>query len=203
VFLGPAKANFRLRGCNPRGEYERRRANQYYFIIPIFCSTSIPLVFSENNIANYINSTYTVIPMKIFFSGPLTNLANPDATKAFYEKLDVASRSLGFDTFWAYKSGTDPVKNPEVTPQEVYDRDIKALDESDLMVSYMGEPSTGTGVEIEHAHMTDKPVVIIYPKGIPVSRMMRGCPAVKKEIVYETEDDAIRKLEAYLSSLTY
>jgi len=139
--------------------------------------------------------------MRIFFSGPLTNLKNPDATKAFYEKLDAVSRTLGFDTFWAYKNGMDPVKNPEVTPQEVYARDIKALDESDIMISYMGEPSTGTGVEIEHANETGKPVVILYEKGAHVSRMMRGCPAVKKEIVFENEDDALKQLEEYLSSL--
>ena len=139
--------------------------------------------------------------MRIFFSGPLTNLKNPDSTKAFYEKLDAVSRTLGFDTFWAYKNGMDPVKNPEVTPQEVYARDIKALDESDIMVSYMGEPSTGTGIEIEHANKTGKPVIILYEKSAHVSRMMRGCPAVKKEIVFETEDDAIKQLEAYLSSM--
>jgi len=140
--------------------------------------------------------------MRIFFSGPLTNLKNPEATKAFYEKLDSVSHTLGFDSFWAYKSGTDPIKNPEVTSQEVYARDIKALDESDIMISYMGEPSTGTGIEIEHANEMGKPVIILYEKGTQVSRMTRGCPAVKKEIVYETENDAVKQLEAHLQSIT-
>lgn len=139
--------------------------------------------------------------MKIFFSGPLTNLKNPDTTKAFYMKLNEEAKKLGFETFWAFLSGTDPIKNPEVSAYEVYDRDIKALDGSDIMVSYMGEPSTGTGIEIEHANVTNKPVIILYEKGVHVSRMMRGCPAVKKEIVYETEDDALKQFNAYLSAL--
>jgi nucleoside 2-deoxyribosyltransferase len=138
--------------------------------------------------------------MRIFFSGPLTNLTNPEQTKAFYLKLDAVAKSLGYETFWAFLSGTDPIKNPDVSPQDVYNRDIKALDDSDMMIAYMGEPSTGTGVEIEHARLIGKPVVILYEKGKNISRMMRGCPAVKKEIAFETEDDALTKLEAYLSS---
>ena len=141
--------------------------------------------------------------MRILFSGPLKNLQNPEQTKAFYIKLDAAAKMLGYKTFWAFLSGTDPIKNPEVTPQEVYSRDIKALDESDIMVSYMGEPSTGTGIEIEHARETGKPVVILYEKGAHVSRMMRGCPAVKKEIVFENEDDALKQFEVYLASLPH
>jgi len=140
--------------------------------------------------------------MKIFFSGPLTNLANPDATKAFYEKMDTVAKKLGYETFWAYKSGTDPIKNPEVSPREVYDRDIKALESSDIMISYMTEPSTGTGIEIEHAKEIEKPIVILYQKGIRVSRMLRGCPAIKKEIVYQDESDALRKLESFLTAFS-
>jgi len=137
--------------------------------------------------------------MKIFFSGALTNLKNPESTKIFYEKLDAVAKTAGCETFWAYKSGTDPVKNPEVTPQEVYERDIKALESSALMISYMTEPSTGTGMEIEHANGIGKPVVILYEKGSHVSRMLRGCPAIKKEIIYTDQTDACNQLTEFLS----
>lgn len=140
--------------------------------------------------------------MKIFFSGPLSNLKNPEKTKAFYLKLDGVAKSLGHTTFWAFLSGTDPVKNPDVPPQEVYRRDIKALDESDIMISYVGEPSTGTGIEIEHAKETGKIVIVLYEKGRSISRMMRGCPSVKKEIVYTSEKGAIKQLKAYLVTLS-
>lgn len=140
--------------------------------------------------------------MKIFFSGPLTNLSDPEKTKAFYKKLDAAAKELGFETFWAFLSGTDPVKNPDVSPNEVYARDIQKLDESDIMISYMGEASTGTGIEIEHAHITGKPVIILYEQEKKISRMLRGCPAIKKEIVYADEEDAVRKLSDYLKTLS-
>jgi hypothetical protein len=107
---------------------------------------------------------------------------------------------LGFDTFWAFIAGTDPIKHPDVSPHDVYLRDIQALDESQIMVSYVGEPSTGTGIEIEHAHVTGKPVIIMYEKGKHISRMLRGCPAVEKEIAFENEEDAVKQLSDYLSS---
>lgn len=140
--------------------------------------------------------------MHIFFAGPLTNLKDPDATKAFYEHMDAVAKKLGHTTFWAYKSGTDPVKNPGVSPEDVYKRDIQALEKSDIMVSYMGEPSTGTGIEIEHAEEKKIPVVLVYEKGTHVSRMTRGNPAVVKEIVYESETDALTQLEAYLATVS-
>lgn len=153
-----------------------------------------------DNIANYIKSKiqYPSYCMKIFFSGPLTNLKNPAKTKAFYSKIDAAAKTLGYETFWAFLSGTDPVSNPEVSAGDVFRRDIKALAESDLMVSYAGEPSTGTGIEIGFAAEHDIPVVIFYEMGKKVSRMLRGCPAIKKEIVYTDETDAVSQISSYL-----
>lgn len=140
--------------------------------------------------------------MKIFFAGPLTNLADPEKTKMFYVKLAELVKNLGHTSFWAFLSGTDPVKNPDVEPDDVYRQDTDALDDSDLMIAYMGEPSTGTGIEIEHAYHTNKPVIILYEKGKKISRMLRGCPAIKKEIIFESENDAMKQLKQHLSTLT-
>lgn len=139
--------------------------------------------------------------MKIFFAGPLTDLKNPTETKTLYQKMASVAKSLGFTYFWAFLNGTDPVANPDVLPQDVYTRDIQALDTSDIVVAYLDEPSTGTGIEIEHANKTKKPVVILYSQGKPISRMLRGCPAVKKEIVFSSHEDALTQLHDYLTSL--
>ncbi len=139
--------------------------------------------------------------MRIFFAGPLTNLTNPDRTKAFYRKLEEVAKKHGYDYFWAFRHGTDPVANPTVTPRDVYARDIAQLDESDVMVAYVGEPSTGTGLEIEHAHHKGIPVYLLYEKDKKVSRMLRGCPAVKKEIVFADEADGIKQFETLLKTL--
>ena len=139
--------------------------------------------------------------MRIFFAGPLTELKNPDKTKAFYRKLAHVAKANGFDYYWAFLKGMDPIKNPDVPPAHVYKIDTYQLRHSDLMVAYMGEPSTGTGIEIEYAHAHHIPVYILYKKGKRISRMLRGCSAVKKEIVFTSEDDAVKQLQAYLSTL--
>lgn len=136
--------------------------------------------------------------MHIFFAGALNDLPNPDKTKLFYKKMAAIAEKLGFTYFWAFLNGTDPDANPDVPARDVYNRDIAALDKSDIMIAYVGEPTTGTGIEVEHAHQTGKPVVLLYEKTDRVSRMLLGCPAVKKEIPFSTEEDALKQLETYL-----
>jgi nucleoside 2-deoxyribosyltransferase len=139
--------------------------------------------------------------MRIFFAGPLTDLKDPKRTKTFYRRLAGVAKSNGFDYFWAFLHGTDPVLNPNVQPTQVYQADIKQLSHSDLMVAYMGEPSTGTGIEIEYANTHAIPVYILYEKGNRISRMLRGCPAVKKEIVFTSPEDALKQFDTLLSRL--
>lgn len=137
--------------------------------------------------------------MRIFFAGPLTNLENPDKVKAFYIKLADLAKKLGHEPFWAFLSGTDPIKNPNVSAEEVYRRDTEQIAKSDLMIAYVGENSIGTGEEIEYAKTVNIPVIIMYEKGDTISRMLKGNPAVVKEIAFGTEDDAIKQLTDYLS----
>lgn len=139
--------------------------------------------------------------MRIFFAGPLTDLKNPEGTKAFYQKLSDVAVQNGCTYFWAFMNGTDPIKNPEVSAQDVYARDIAELEKSDLMVAYVGEPSTGTGLEIEHAKMKNIPVYLLFEKGKNISRMLLGCPAVKKELIFADESDALAQFETLVKSL--
>ncbi len=141
--------------------------------------------------------------MRIFFAGPLTDLKRPDQTKIFYHKLADVAKAHGFDYFWAFLNGTDPIKNPGVSPTEVYAIDTRELEHSDFMVAYMGEPSTGTGIEIEYAHTHHIPVYILYEKGKRISRMLRGCPAVKKEVVFTSEENALTQFDTLLSQLSH
>lgn len=139
--------------------------------------------------------------MRIFFAGPLTNLKNPEQTKAFYNRMDETAKTLGFETFWAFKSGTDPVKNPDVDPQYIYDKDLAELDTSNLMIAYVDEPTTGTGQELEYARQHAIPIYLIYRKGNHVSRMVTGNRGVDGVIEFESEDDAITRLSSLLTEI--
>ncbi|MCX6791470.1 MAG: nucleoside 2-deoxyribosyltransferase [Candidatus Gottesmanbacteria bacterium] len=139
--------------------------------------------------------------MRIFFAGPLNDLKDPETTKAFYRRLADVAKANGFDYFWAFLNGTDPILNPDVPPQDVYRKDIKQLSQSDVMVAYVGDSSVGTGIEIEYANTHNIPVYILYEKGKRISRMLRGCPAVKKEIVFTSHEDALKRFDTLLSRL--
>ncbi len=139
--------------------------------------------------------------MRVFFAGALTNLKDYKKTEAFYLRLADAVKDCGHDYFWAFLNGTDPNIERTHTPQYVYDTDTGSLKTSDLMVAYIGEPSTGVGVEIEYANTHNIPVVILYEKDNWTSRMARGCPSVKKEIVFTSEEDACAQLKEYLINL--
>lgn len=144
---------------------------------------------------------YNIISMRIFFAGPLTDLKNADKTKAFYKNLALIAQKEGYDFFWAFLNGTDPVANPDVSARDVYYVDTLQLRHSDIVVAYVGEPSTGTGLEIEYARLCNVPVIILYEEGKKISRMLRGCPSVKKEIIFSSEKDCLEQFEKFLKSL--
>lgn len=139
-------------------------------------------------------------PTRIFFAGPLTDLAHPEKTKKFYTKLAEVATSNGCEYYWAWQRGTDPEMDPDVPASRVYQIDTYELEVSDFMVAYVGEPSTGTGIEIEYARRNRIPVILLYEKGKRISRMLRGCPAVAKEIVFGSEKEAYELLDEFLKT---
>ncbi len=139
--------------------------------------------------------------MRIFFGGPLTELKDKEKTKEFYKKMAGVADANGCQWFWAFLNGTDPVIDPDVAPANVYQQDINNLEKSDLFVAYVGEPSTGTGLEIEHAYAKGIPVYLLYEQGKKISRMLRGCPSIKGEIVFVSESDALSQLDVLLKKL--
>ncbi|OGG12044.1 hypothetical protein A2Z00_03385 [Candidatus Gottesmanbacteria bacterium RBG_13_45_10] len=139
--------------------------------------------------------------MRIFFGGPLTDLQNPEKTKAFYVKLGEVAKTNGFDYYWAFEHGTDPEHNPDVSASRVYQIDTQELEKSDLMIAYVGEPSTGTGEEIEYAQDHNIPVYLLFEKGKKISRMLLGSPSIKGVIEFTDEADALAQLQSLLQSI--
>ena len=138
--------------------------------------------------------------MRVFFGGPLTDLKDVNKTKEFYKKLAEVATENGFDYYWAFLRGTDPEENPDIPASRVYQIDTYELEKSDLMVAYVGEPSTGTGIEIEYARTHNIPVYLLYESYKRISRMLLGSPIVKGEIAYSSEDEAYLKLASLLKN---
>lgn len=139
--------------------------------------------------------------MRIFFGGPLTDLKDKEGTKHFYIHMAEVAKKNGIECFWAFLNGTDPVLNPDVPTTTVYQTDLKELANSDVMIIYIGEPTTGTGQEIEYARQQGIPVYLLYEKGKVITRMVKGSPNVKGSIEFSSQEDALRQLDELLDGL--
>jgi nucleoside 2-deoxyribosyltransferase len=65
-----------------------------------------------------------------------------------------------------------------VSPQEVYDRDIRRIVESDAMIAEVSMPSLGVGYEVGYALNVGKPVLCLSRSGMFISKMITGNPAL-------------------------
>jgi len=129
----------------------------------------------------------------LYVSGPLTHVKNPDI-KPFYERIGELAESLGFLVHVPHKA-TDPEKNKDVEPQEVYRLDSSKVKAADLMVCYVGEPSLGVGLEIEMACRYKTLVILLSEEGTRISRLAKGAPCVIDDITFVDQEDALSKLK--------
>lgn len=134
---------------------------------------------------------------QIYVSGPLTNGDNIDALKAFYERIGELCRQKGMGTYIPHNH-TDPFLNPGTTPNEVYLWDMRQVAKADLVIAYVGLPSHGVGAEIERAYHVNVDVILLYEHNTKVSRLIRGCPAVVKQVVFSDFSEALEKLDMAL-----
>jgi 2'-deoxynucleoside 5'-phosphate N-hydrolase len=135
--------------------------------------------------------------IKVYVSGPLTAVDHIAELKLFYEKIAAVYASENIDAYVPHIL-TDPLKNPLMTPQEVYDLDRQHVCESDLVLAYVGLPSIGVGQELEIARENNIPIVLLMEKDAQVSRMARGNPALIAEIQFDDFHDGLSKLSRWL-----
>lgn len=121
---------------------------------------------------------------QVYISGPLTN----SSKKELYELLGEEFEKYGFSAYIPHQH-TDPKKNADIKPKEVYQTDYRRIIESSLLVAYVGEPSLGVGQEIQIASFHAIPILLVYEKEARVSRMTLGNPGVKQKFQFESFED--------------
>ncbi|TSC56457.1 MAG: XRE family transcriptional regulator [Parcubacteria group bacterium Gr01-1014_18] len=129
---------------------------------------------------------------QVYVSGALTNIQ--EETKLFYEKIGALFTKNGRFAYIPHKK-SDPIEFASLDPGAVYQMDSMAILNSKLIVVYLGQPSTGVGIEMEIAKSRDIPMVLLYEQTKTVSRMALGMPNIKKIIKFTNFDDALEQLE--------
>lgn len=130
---------------------------------------------------------------QIYISGALTN----SSRKEFYEKIGKLLEEIGYQPYIPHLH-TDPEKNPDATPTEVYTVDMMQVEKSTIVIAYVGYPSLGVGAELEHANAKGIPLILLYEVGEKVSRLALGIPTVQKVIAYRSEEEALREIKDLL-----
>ena len=139
-----------------------------------------------------------------YICGPLTELTPQirEAVKEFYTRLaDLCERILGVRAFVPHEH-YDPITHAHFTPQDVDQAERHLVcKETSLLIVVAIEPTWGGGIEVEMAHRSDVPVIIVQPSYKTVSRLLRGNPAVRHIIEYSDFHDAECQLEARLAEM--
>ena len=102
--------------------------------------------------------------IKIYVSGALTGIENPEGTKYFYEAIGLLWEEIGYQAYVPHLN-TDPIKNPNITPRKVFETDKHQVSTSDLVIAYLGCPSFGVGMELAYAETKGIPIILLYEQG--------------------------------------
>ncbi len=93
-------------------------------------------------------------------------------------------------------------KERQLTPQDVYERDVNWIRNCDTLIAEVSTPSHGVGYEIAFALGLGKPVLCIYQKDRRVSKMLSGNPDPKITTqAYGTVEEAISQARFFIDSL--
>lgn len=145
----------------------------------------------------------------IYVAGPLTGM--DEKTKARYglasELLaSYANSSSDKKLFFGYVPhlhGTDPVKHPNVTPEEVRDIDhLWAAVVADFHVNFLHPTAHGNAIEEGWAEKSMIPAIYLSPRENKLSRLTLGMNNVADFITYdEFEKDGMGELKIFFDEL--
>jgi len=111
---------------------------------------------------------------------------------SFNERYVKLIEELGLEVISKWVTSMDTI-----TPREVFLRDIKSIEKSDVIIADVSEPSHGVGMELMYAFLKGKEIIVTVKAGSKVSYMILGMPNVKV-IWYNSFDDLKVKLRKVL-----
>jgi len=135
--------------------------------------------------------------MKVYFSG---SIAGGRKYLDIYKKIVAYLKKIGhqvltdhivIDNIFEFEN--------KLKPEEIFQRDINWLNECDVVIAEISNPSLGVGYEICYALERKIPTLCIYQTGIFISRMIVGnTSSCLKLFEYPDEESLYQKLDEFL-----
>jgi len=142
------------------------------------------------------------LPLEGYLASALTGLSGEQRMLVFQLSDVIATICAEHGiTLYEPRKKTDPVFNAEVPDPEVFRIDRERVLSSDLLIHLCHYPSTGAGEELDFAHNSLVPIILISHSSTRVSRMIRGIPSLKLEITYTEPEDLRAELRNRLTEL--
>lgn len=138
--------------------------------------------------------------MNIYFSCAITGGRNDQAT---YEALVNALLNDGHIVPTAHLSSTTVMEEEAIVSSgAVYERDVKWINNCDVVIAEVSTPSHGVGYEVALAETFGKPVLCCYHAGRRVSKMITGNPNPNVKVIsYLSDEELITHVRTYLDQL--
>lgn len=88
----------------------------------------------------------------------------------------------------------------KIPDEKIFEREKKMIDEADLIVAEVSQPSTAVGGEIVYALVKDKPVLALFYKDCEdkLSPMIKGNPSENLYLEHYDDDNLFLKLEKFI-----
>jgi len=131
--------------------------------------------------------------VRVFLATPIRGVAD---RHEIYRRLYAHLIEMGVEVEGAFGLFSEG----NLTDAEIYERDIAAIERSDVLLAEVSSPSTGVGFEVAHALSVGIPVVCVHEEGAKLSAMIAGCPRVHL-YAYTTADELGLLLERILTRL--
>lgn len=136
--------------------------------------------------------------MKIYFSGSIAGGR---------KYLDVYKKIVGYLKQEGHEVLTDHIIVDNIfefeqkwQPAEIFERDIRVLNDCDVVIAEVSNPSLGVGYEICYALERQIPTLALFQSHIFVSRMILGNTSPYLTLSgYDNEKTLVDKMETFLA----
>lgn len=136
--------------------------------------------------------------MRVYLCAAMTSLHRnvPDI-----EALLAAVEAAGHEVPTRHVAAPDARElDRELTDQDLTARDLGWLAGSDAVIAEVTTPSHGVGVEVAHAVMLGKPVLLLHRHDAVVSRLLTGLSGAKRE-TFASPEEAAQHATGFLARL--
>ncbi len=118
--------------------------------------------------------------MKIYFAGSIRG--GREDVVYYHAIIDHLKKQCEVLTEHVSDKALSELGESTLTDDEIFQRDLEWLRESDALVAEVTNPSLGVGYEIAFAENMDKPVICMFRElsGKKLSAMIAGNPSVAK-----------------------